>query len=62
MKLGNLTMADKVWVPLVIAGVAVAAHYKLVSDEQASFLAENAPVIGVMLVQAAAVFMTTNKT
>ncbi len=61
MKLGNLTGADKVWVPLVVAGVAVGAHYGVVSGEQASFLKDNAVVVGAMILQAVAVFATTNK-
>ena len=61
MKLGNLTRTDKVWVPLVIASVAVGVHYGLFSEEQGSFLTENAPFFGIMLVQGAAVFLKTNR-
>ena len=61
MKLGNMTGVDKVWVPLVIAAVAVALHYNFISTEQASFLTDNAPIFGVMCLQAAAVFLTANK-
>jgi hypothetical protein len=61
MKLGNVTGADKVWVPFVIAGGAVAAHYGLISDSQVSFIAENAVIFGAMVIQAIAVFWTTNK-
>ena len=61
MKLGNMTSTDKVWVPFVLAGVAVAVHYNFISAEQASFLSDNAPFLGVMVVQGVAVFFTTNK-
>ena len=61
MKVGNITPVDKVWVPLLIAGVAVGVHYGFFTETQGSFIAENATVLGAMLVQAAAVFITTNR-
>ena len=60
MKLGNMTGTDKVWVPFVLAGVAVAVHYNFLSAEQGSWLTDNAPMFGVMVVQAVGVFFTTN--
>jgi len=61
MKLGNMTKADKVWVPLVVALVAVCVNYGWISEAQAGFVTENAAIFGVMAVQAVAVFWTSNK-
>ncbi len=61
MTLGNFTGVDKVWVPFVVAALALAAHYGLVSSEQVGFFQDNIVVLGAMVVQAIAVFATTNK-